>query len=75
VACGRLKREDLSAVGWKAVLSAVLRWLREEQLRGRIVEKGKVGSLGLRGGNAEVKEMGGSADAAALLAGIGCLSG
>jgi len=59
VACGRLKREDLSAVGWKAVLSAVLRWLREEQLRGRIVKKGMVGFVGSRGGNAEVKEMGG----------------
>jgi hypothetical protein len=25
VACSRLKRKDLSAAGWKAVLSAVLR--------------------------------------------------
>ena len=48
VACGQLKREDLSAAGWKVVLSAVLRWLREEQLRGRIVEKGKVGFVGSR---------------------------
>lgn len=32
----------------RAVLSAVLRWLREKQLRGRIVEKGKVGSVGRR---------------------------
>jgi hypothetical protein len=68
--------EDLSTAGWKAVLSAMLWWLREEQLRGRIVEKGKVGSLGSRGRNAEVKEMGGGqCRSAALLAGIEGLSG
>lgn len=42
-----------------------------EQLRGRIVEKGKVGSVGSRGGNAEVKEMRGGAVQMRLLFWLG----
>ena len=46
VACGRLKREDLSAVGWKAV--KICSGKEEDRLRGRRMEDD---GAGLRGEN------------------------